>query len=176
MTRFVGRISKHEMFMQMAEITASRSTCQRRHVGALVTDAEGYSVLALGYNGNAKGLDNNCDRETPGDCGCIHAEVNTLIKSPFYQGDLIMYTTTYPCIDCAKLILNSRVRTIYYREDYREDTGIKLLLAQGLKVYFLTGFEAVSLIDVNGRLVKITEAGQEYRPNPELQRGIDHQA
>lgn len=120
------RISKEEMFMRMAEVAASRSTCQRRKVGVVITDWEGMSVLSIGYNGNAKGLPNKCDSDVPGDCGCIHAEINALIKAPFHQGDLIIYSTVAPCEDCAKLILNSRVKAVYYREEYRNNDGLIL--------------------------------------------------
>ena len=113
--------------MNMAHVASLRSTCVRRRVGAVITDLEGMSVVALGYNGNAKGLPNRCDSDVPGDCGCIHAEVNALIKAPFHQGDLVMYTTTGPCMDCAKLILNSRVKRVLYDEDYRSHAGLDLL-------------------------------------------------
>lgn len=66
----------------------------------------------------------------PGDCGCIHAEANALIKAPFHQGPLVMYTTLSPCRDCAKLIINSAVTRVFYSELYRDPAGI-LLLEQG---------------------------------------------
>lgn len=124
----IGRISREEMFMQMAEVAAQRSTCTRAHVGVVITDIRGASAVSLGYNGNARGLKNTCDSDTPGDCGCIHGEVNALLKAPFHQGPLHMYTTVAPCEDCAKLIINSAVSTVYYREPYRLSLGLALLL------------------------------------------------
>lgn len=122
-----ARISRAEMFMRMAEVAALRSTCQRNRVGCVITDVEGMTVLAIGYNGNARGLPNKCDSTEPGECGCIHAEVNALIKAPFHQGNLMLYSTASPCVDCAKLILNSRIRAVYYRTEYRLLEGVHLL-------------------------------------------------
>ena len=58
----------------MAEELAKRSTCTRLRVGTVLTDAELENVVAIGYNGNARGFPNRCDSTTPGACGCIHSE------------------------------------------------------------------------------------------------------
>ena len=76
-----NRPSKTQMFMQMADVVKYRSTCGRLAVGAIITDREGTTVLAMGYNGNARNLPNGCDSTEPGKCGCIHAEVNVMLKS-----------------------------------------------------------------------------------------------
>ena len=122
------RPSKAWMFMQMALAAKERSTCQRNKVGCVITDEEGMSVVSLGYNGNAAVLTNHCDRpDKQGDCGCIHAEVNALIKAPFREGNLVLYSTTAPCADCAKLIINSAVHEVVFLEPYRLETGLQLL-------------------------------------------------
>jgi dCMP deaminase len=132
------RPSKPIMFMQIAAVVSQRASCRRRKVGAIITDDELLTVLAIGYNGNAKGLPNTCDSDIPGECGCIHAEVNALIKAPYHQGFLVLFSTTAPCPDCAKLILNSRVRKIYYMHEYRTLEGRLLLASEGLTIIQLS--------------------------------------
>src|SRR2546429_1769531 len=71
----VERIPLYEVYMRMAEELAKRSTCARLQVGTVVTDQLLENVLAIGYNGNARGLPNKCDSAVPGNCGCIHSEM-----------------------------------------------------------------------------------------------------
>src|SRR5437016_13636072 len=78
----VDRIPLYEVYMRMAEELAKRSTCARLRVGTVVTDQLLENVLAIGYNGNARGLPNRCDSSVPGSCGCIHSEMNALVKAP----------------------------------------------------------------------------------------------
>ena len=92
-------------------------------------------IVGIGYNGNARGLDNDCDTAEPGFCGCIHAEVNALLKAPYQGGPYVLYTTCSPCVPCAKLILNSAVKVVYYAEAYRDIAGITLLQAHGVDVF-----------------------------------------
>lgn len=92
----------------------------------------------------------------PGDCGCIHAEANALIKAPFRQGPLVMYTTLSPCRDCAKLIINSAVKTVFYLNAYRDTAGLSLLEKAGIHVAYLwAAKEQLTLADMwepaNGR-------------------------
>jgi dCMP deaminase len=125
------------MYMQFAEVAASRSTCSRLKVGAVITDEDMTTVKSVGYNGTARGLPNGCDSATPGACGCLHAEDNALVKAPYHEGDLVLFCTHTPCITCAKRILNSRVRSLYYRQSYRSSDGIDLLREMGLSVTHL---------------------------------------
>src|SRR5690348_15028133 len=97
-----------EVYLQFAEILAHRSTCERKQVGVVITDSSMLQVLGLGYNGNAKGLSNVCDRPNEiGHCGCLHAEINALLKAPGAVPNKLMFTTTSPCAACAKAIINS---------------------------------------------------------------------
>jgi dCMP deaminase len=124
------------MFMQMARIVKLRSTCRRAQVGVIITDHDGTTILSMGYNGNARGLKNDCDSEVPGSCGCLHAELNALLKSPYQSVyDLVMYTTTSPCVACAKAIINSQVKTVVFDTMYRAPDGIVLLQQAGIRVY-----------------------------------------
>lgn len=126
------RIPLYEVYMRMAEDLAKRSTCSRLQVGTVVTDARLENVLAIGYNGNARGLPNKCDSTVPGQCGCIHSEVNALIKAPGNVKDKVVFVTNSPCVMCAKLVINSGVTHVFYREAYRDPSGVELLVSAGV--------------------------------------------
>ncbi len=126
------RIPLFEVYMRMAEELAKRSTCARLQVGTVVTDFELERVVAIGYNGNARGFPNACDTDIPGACGCIHSEMNALIKAP---GDLrrkVVFVTASPCVMCAKLIVQSNVAYVYYRAPYRKADGLEILQQAGI--------------------------------------------
>lgn len=127
-----ARIPLFEVYMRMAEELAKRSTCRRLQVGTVVTDARLENVLAIGYNGNARGLPNRCDSAVPGACGCIHSEVNALVKAPGSVRDKVVFITNSPCLMCAKLIINSGVTHVYYRQAYRDPTGLEILQEAGV--------------------------------------------
>src|ERR1043166_623426 len=126
----VDHIPLYEVYMRMAEELAKRSTCVRLQVGTVVTDQRLENVLAIGYNGNARGLPNKCDSAVPGSCGCIHSEMNALVKAPGSVRDKVVFVSASPCVMCAKLIINSGVTHVFYRKAYRDPSGIEVL-AQG---------------------------------------------
>jgi dCMP deaminase len=127
-----GRIPLYEVYMRMAEELAKRSTCARLQVGTVVTDATLQNVVAIGYNGNARGLPNRCDSTVPGQCGCIHSEVNALVKAPGVIRDKVVFVTNSPCVMCAKLMINSGVSHVFYRRAYRDPSGVELLAMAGV--------------------------------------------
>ena len=127
-----NRIPLYEVYMRMAEELAKRSTCARLQVGTVVTDAMLQNVLAIGYNGNARGLPNRCDTTVPGQCGCIHSEVNALVKAPGSVRDKVVFVTNSPCVMCAKLMINSGVTHVFYRRAYRDPSGVELLATAGV--------------------------------------------
>jgi dCMP deaminase len=128
----VERIPLYEVYMRMAEELAKRSTCGRLQVGTVVTDQLLENVLAIGYNGNAKGLANRCDSAVPGSCGCIHSEMNALVKAPGNVRDKVLFVSASPCVMCAKLIINSGVTHVFYRRAYRDPSGIEVLGGGGV--------------------------------------------
>ena len=130
----MSRLSKDEAWLRCAEVIALRSTCTRLQVGALCTDAQGLQVLGVGYNGNARGLPNTCDSTEAGHCGCIHAELNALLKAPGAVPDKVLYVTHAPCLACAKLVLNANVYRVVYRHAYRLTDGVDLLQARWITV------------------------------------------
>jgi len=125
-----------KIWMDLATNIASRSTCQvpNRNVGCVIISNDNTKVLALGYNGSAKGDDNSCEYEgdhTPmigsSRCTCVHAEMNALTKldtsNPCYKK---MYLTLSPCEICYKLIVNANINEIIYFEGYKLEILSKL--------------------------------------------------
>ena len=127
-----SRIPLYEVYMRMAEELAKRSTCARLQVGTVITDANLENVVAIGYNGNARGLPNRCDSAVPGNCGCIHSEMNALVKAPGSVRDKVVFISASPCVMCAKLMINSGVTHVFYRKPYRDPSGIDVLREGGV--------------------------------------------
>ena len=123
----VQRIPLFEVYMRMAEELAKRSTCARLQVGTVLTDGALEHVLAIGYNGNARGFPNQCDTDTPGACGCIHSEQNAVVKADGHIRRKVAFVTASPCVMCAKLLIQANVTHVFYREPYRKPDGILTL-------------------------------------------------
>lgn len=127
-----ARPTMNQCHMRTAAIYGDRSACQRRvPVGCIIVNAAETNILAIGYNGPPRGLAHECNSGTPGGCGCVHAEVNALLKAP-YGAPLVMFTTLEPCVNCASLIINSSVTRLYYRDEYRSHEGLELLRKAGV--------------------------------------------
>ena len=140
----IMRPSRDQWAMEMAAITAGRSTCLRRHVGAVLLDPRGH-VIATGYNGVAAGLKHCNEYHTefsefidacPGakspsgtnldGCEAIHAEQNALLQCSNVHTISTCYATTSPCITCVKLLLNTSCRRIVFYEQYPHIESQKL--------------------------------------------------
>jgi dCMP deaminase len=134
----VDRIPLYEVYMRMAEELAKRSTCSRLRVGTVLTAPNLENVVAVGYNGNARGLPNRCDTSEPGRCGCIHSEQNALVKSPGQLADKVAFVTASPCAMCAKLMIQANVRYVYYRQAYRDGRGLEILREGGVEAIHYT--------------------------------------
>ncbi len=127
------RIPLEEVYMRMAEELAKRSTCARSRVGSVIATGDLTQVLGIGYNGNARGLPNACDGPEPGRCGCIHSEANALVKAGAQTPGKAMFVALSPCVMCAKMIVNSNVARVYYRDAYRDPAGIEVLRQGGVE-------------------------------------------
>lgn len=130
------RPSFESIYMDLARTLARRSTCRRLQVGTVITSTDYRKVLAVGYNGNASGLPNSCDREEEGNCGCLHSEENAVINcdSPRHI-EKIVFVTHLPCVACAKRLINlGNVKKIYYGEEYRRRDALDLLNQVGIEV------------------------------------------
>ena len=124
------RPSLEDIYMNFAHKIALRSTCARAQVGAVITNRELTEVYAIGYNGNAKGLPNKCDSETPGNCGCLHAEQNALLKCNVRDKEKLLFLTMTPCYYCAKMIINSGFSKVYYARQYERYTESRKMLEE----------------------------------------------
>ena len=133
-----SRISKDDYFMKIAEVVKLRSTCVRRSVGAvLVKDSH---ILSTGYNGAPSGFKHctpaTCMRvnlktgEKPELCRGVHAEINCVIQAAIHgtsiTGDTTLYTTTFPCMSCLKLLINARIKRIVYKDPYNMENKVKM--------------------------------------------------
>ncbi len=134
------RPSFEKIYLDLARVLATRSTCKRLAVGTVITSTDFRKVLAVGYNGNASGLANSCDRDEPGNCGCLHSEENAVINCDSPRSvEKIAFVTHLPCVGCAKRLINlGNVKKVYYGEDYRLKDSIELLRSVGIEVSQLT--------------------------------------
>lgn len=131
-----SRPSFESIYMNLAWSLAKRSTCVRLKVGTVITSTDYRKVLAVGYNGNATGLPNQCDRTEPGNCGCLHSEENAVINCDAPRSiEKIVFVTHLPCIQCAKRLINlGNVKKIFFSEDYRIRDSLELLRSVGIQI------------------------------------------
>lgn len=125
-----------EIYIQLAQTLSARSTCKRLGVGTVITTTDFRKVLAVGYNGNATGLPNTCDRDEPGNCGCLHSEENAVINCDAPRSvEKVVFVTHLPCVACAKRLINlGNVKKVFYGQDYRLKDSIELLRTVGIQV------------------------------------------
>ncbi len=135
------RPSFEQVYMDFANLISRRSTCTRLQVGTVITTTDFRKVLAVGYNGNASGLPNSCDRDQPGNCGCLHSEENAVINCDApRQTEKYVFVTHLPCAMCAKRLINlGNVKRIHYQNDYRNTDSIELLRSVGIEVVGMPG-------------------------------------
>jgi deoxycytidylate deaminase len=118
--------------MHMAFQLARRSTCRRLRVGTVIASSDYRRILAVGYNGNATGLPNTCDRDEPGNCGCLHSEENAVINctEPRETRKIVLL--------CAKRLLNlGGVEKVFYAREYRDAASLEILRGAGIEVVHL---------------------------------------
>ena len=125
-----------DVYMKFAELISRRATCQRLQVGTVITSIDYRKVLAVGYNGNASGLHNTCDRDEPGNCGCLHSEENAVINCDAPRAtEKYVFVTHLPCPMCAKRLINlGNVRRVVYKDAYRNTASIELFDTVGIEV------------------------------------------
>ena len=123
-------------YLEMAEIWARNSYCKRRQVGALIVKDK--MIISDGYNGTPSGFENVCEDENGVTKPYVlHAEANAITKvakSGNSSEGATLYITTSPCIECAKLIIQSGIERVVYSEEYRKSEGIELLKRANIKV------------------------------------------
>lgn len=122
--------------MQTAQIIAAENSPDDvLKVAAIIVSEDNAAMLALGYNGAARGMPDVRASNEPGLSGFAHAEQNALVKCVFhYPVAKVMYVTHSPCHACAVLIVNAGISRVIYGEEYRDTSGIDLLRSCGVVV------------------------------------------
>jgi dCMP deaminase len=133
-----------DAYMDVAERFAKLSSARRLHVGAIVVKDD--RIISIGYNGMPAGWDNNCEDSIQDSDDTVtlktkpevlHAETNAiakLAKSTESGANATMFITHSPCLDCAKLIFQSGINNVFYRDSYRSEDGIQFLTKSGVTV------------------------------------------
>lgn len=128
-----------QRYMRMARIWAENSYCERRKVGALLVKNK--MIISDGYNGTPSGFENNCeDENNMSKPYVLHAEANAITKvarSHNSSEGATLYVTASPCMECAKLIIQSGIKRVVYGEEYRIMDGVELLERAGIEVELL---------------------------------------
>ncbi|HET8679884.1 MAG TPA: dCMP deaminase family protein [bacterium] len=127
-------------FMRIAHLAATRSTCLRRKVGAVIVKDQ--MILTTGYNDTPRGVPNcgdggcaRCASDVPSGtshdtCLCIHAEMNCVIQAAYHGVSVAggtIYCTYLPCLNCAKVLLNVSIRRIVFEGHYPDPLSLELL-------------------------------------------------
>jgi dCMP deaminase len=142
----VQRPSWDEYFMNIAKVVASRSNCMKRKVAAIIVRDK--RVISTGYNGTPRGTRNCNEGGCPRcngfaasgtaleECLCSHGEENAIVQASYHGvplKDAIIYTTFAPCLQCAKMIINSGIREVIYNMDYPlNDSAFRLFQQAGV--------------------------------------------
>ena len=141
------RPSWEDYFMQIAQVVGTRSSCLRRHVGALLV--KNRQILATGYNGVPRGLahcdERGCLRAQLGVpsgerhelCRGLHAEQNAIIQAAYHGVSIKgaeLYCTHQPCAVCAKMLVNADVVTVYYAGDYPDELAMEVFHEAGTRL------------------------------------------
>lgn len=132
------RINRHDWMMEIASVVAKRSTCLSRKVGCVLVDRK-WRILSTGYNGAPHGIPDclemdNCYRKDSvsgknlHNCIAVHAEQNAILQCKDIDSIYMAFITTSPCESCAKLLLNTPVEKIYYKEEYEISEVVKTML------------------------------------------------
>ena len=141
------RPSWNDYFLEVADLVATRSTCLRRQVGAvLVRDKR---IISTGYNGAPRKLKHcsevgciRSENDIPSGkryelCRGVHAEQNAIINAAYYgisTQDTVMYCTHQPCIICARIMINAGVVKVVHRGDFQDDVALELMKEAGIEL------------------------------------------
>lgn len=130
------RVSREEMFREIVLAVSKRSSCLKKHVGALLLKDN--RVVAIGYNGVLPNIDPKIGYdEKTGETLTVHAEANIIAfcaKKGIPTDNCTLWVTLSPCEKCAELIIQSGIKEVIYLEEYRNSTGLELLKNNQVKV------------------------------------------
>ena len=131
--------SLDKRYLEMAQIWAGNSYCKRRQVGALIVKDK--MIISDGYNGTPSGFENICeDENNVTKPYVLHAEANAITKvakSNNSSEGATLYVTTSPCMECAKLIIQSGITRVVYSQKYHTSAGIDLLKRAGVELVYI---------------------------------------
>ncbi len=146
------RISWDEYFMNIAEMVAERSTCMRRHVGAIAVKDK--QILSTGYNGSPSGVKHcdevgGCMRAKLGIpsgqrhelCRGLHAEQNVIVQAARHGVSLegaSIYCNTQPCLICTKMLINCKIQKIFFKNAYPDELALEMLSEAGIELIELS--------------------------------------
>jgi dCMP deaminase len=135
----MDRITRDQMFKEFLTTLAKRSTCLKSRVAALIV-MDG-RIISTGYNGSPKSmkhcLEVGCQIKNNACIRTLHAETNAIAFAARYgikTDGSVMYTSISPCLNCAKIIINSGITEVVFMEEYRKPEGTKLLIEAGIKL------------------------------------------
>jgi dCMP deaminase len=123
-------------YMRMAEHIATASRAERLKVGAVLVKED--NVISVGYNGTPAGFNNACEVNGQTKPEVLHAESNAIAKcarSTQSSDGSTLYTTVSPCFECAKLVIQAGIKTIVFKDYYRDIEGLVLLQLASIRVY-----------------------------------------
>lgn len=133
------QIAFDKRYLEMALIWAKNSYCIRRQVGALIVKEK--MIISDGYNGTPSGFENKCeDDNNVTKPYVLHAEANAITKvakSHNSSENATLYVTTSPCMECAKLIIQSGIKRVVYCNKYSKTDGLELLMRAGIEIVFI---------------------------------------
>lgn len=144
------RVPLEEYFMKIAHVVAERSTCFRNNVGAVIVKNK--HIVSTGYNGAPRGLDHCLDigcyrkeHNVPSGqkhelCRAVHAEQNAIIQASLNGAsteDAVLFCTHSPCIICAKMIINAKIKKVYYANEYADQSAMDYFKEVGVEVEHL---------------------------------------
>ena len=125
------RPSWDDYFMEIVQVTSTRSPCERLHVGCLLVRDN--RIISQGYNGFLPGCQHTSVVRNGHEQATVHAEQNALMdcaKRGVSCAEATAYITHYPCIICTRLLLAAGIRTIKYKDDYKNDELVKTFCDQ----------------------------------------------
>ncbi|MBW6461649.1 MAG: cytidine/deoxycytidylate deaminase family protein [DPANN group archaeon] len=146
----IERVPLEKYFMKIAHVVAERSTCFRNNVGAVIVKNK--HIVSTGYNGAPRGLDHCLDigcyrkeNNVPSGqkhelCRAVHAEQNAIIQASLNGAsteDGVLFCTHSPCIICAKMIINAKIKKVYYANEYADQSAMDYFKEVGIEVEYL---------------------------------------
>ena len=126
-------------YLEMARIWGMNSYCKRRQVGSLIV--KGRMIISDGYNGTPESFENICEDENfKTKPYVLHAEANAITKvakSNNSSENATLYVTCSPCVECAKLIIQSGIKRVVFSEKYLNEDGLRLLERAKVEIVFI---------------------------------------